>query len=55
MEIELLNALGYSVYENEIIGEGNPFRINVEKLTTGAYTVFIKYIDKEEKHTIIKH
>ncbi len=55
VEIELLNALGYSVYKNERIGESSPFKINVEKLTTGAYTVYIKCIDKEEKHTIIKH
>lgn len=55
VEIEMFNATGYRVYKYEIIADSNPFKINVEKLTVGVYTVHLKCFDIKEKHTIIKH
>lgn len=52
--MEIYNATGYRVYKSERIADGNAFNINVEGLTAGVYTVYLKCVDIKEKHTIIK-
>ncbi len=54
VEMEIYNATGYRVYKSERIADGNAFNINVEGLTAGVYTVYLKCFDIKEKHTIIK-